>query len=188
MRKIVLPEFVSLDGVMEDPGGAERFEHGGWTRPYWGDDIGQFKYEELFAADALLLGRVTYQGFAKAWPSMKDPQGFADRMNNMSKLVVSSTLQTLEWNNSRLLVGDLVDAVTQVKRQAGQNILIAGSASVAQALMRADLIDEYRFLVYPIVLGSGKRLLTGVHRSSLRLRESKTFRSGVVALVYERQG
>ncbi len=103
MRKIVVSMYVSLDGVMEDPGGAEKFEHGGWTAPYWNDEIGKFKFDELFASDALLLGRVTYQGFARAWPSMKDEAGFADRMNSLSKYVVSTTLDKAEWNNSRKL-------------------------------------------------------------------------------------
>jgi len=159
MRRIVVSEFVSLDGVMEDPGGAEKFEFGGWTMPYWNDDLARFKAEELFASDALLLGRVTYQAFAAAWPAMTDEMGFADRMNSNRKYVVSSTLNTTdEWKNSSLIKGDLVDAVTKLKQEPGQDILVGGSATLVQALMRHELVDELRLAVYPLVLGTGKRL------------------------------
>jgi dihydrofolate reductase len=182
---VVVAEFVSLDGVMEDPGGAEAFEHGGWTRPYWSDEIGKAKYEELFASDALLLGRVTYEGFAKAWPSMKDDQGFADRMNGLPKYVVSKTLEELTWNNSRLLTGNLADGVGALKQQPGKDILIAGSGQVVRALAGHDLIDEYRLLVYPVVLGSGKRLFGDGVMSKLRLLEARPVGAGVVLMRYE---
>ena len=182
MGKLVVTEFISLDGVMEDPGGAEQFAHGGWTRPYWTDDIGKFKFDELFAIDALLLGRVTYQGFAAAWPSMKDEAGFADRMNSLPKYVVSKTLDEIGWNNSRLIKGDIVEEVSSLKRQPGQDILIGGSGMLVRTLMRHGLIDEYRLLVYPVVLGSGKRLFAdGVEPTRLTLVESK--QSGAVAIL-----
>src|SRR5215475_10352186 len=119
MRKVVVAEFLSLDGVMEDPGGAEKFEHGGWSRNYWDDEIGKFKLNELFASDADLLGRVTYEGFAAAWPSQKDEAGFADRMNNLPKYVISTTLQKADWNNSHIIKGNVAEEVTMLKEQPG---------------------------------------------------------------------
>ncbi len=131
---------------MEDPGGAEKFEHGGWTMPYWNEEIAKYKFDELFASDSLLLGRVTYQGFAAAWPSMTDKEGFANRMNSLSKFVVSTTLKEVEWNNSRLIKGNVAKEVTELKQQPGQDILIAGSGDLVHTLMQHDLIDEYRLL------------------------------------------
>ena len=184
MRKIVVSEFVSLDGVMEDPGGSEKSKHGAWTMQYWNDEIGKFKLEELFASDALLLGRVTYQGFAAAWPSRTDEQGFAQWMNSIPKYVVSTTLRQLDWNNSRLIKGNLPDEISKLKQQLGKNILVNGSATLVQTLMQHDLVDEYRLLVYPVVLGDGKRLFKDGKNTKLRLAETKTFPSGVVFLQY----
>jgi dihydrofolate reductase len=185
MRKLVVSEFVSLDGIMEDPGGAEKYEHGGWARPYWSDGIGKIKYEELFAADTMLLGRITYQGFAAAWPTVKDDAGFADRMNGLPKYVVTMTLDKLEWNNSRVLKGDLAEEITKLKQQSGQDILVAGSATLIGTLLQHNLIDEYRLLVYPVVLGSGKRLFKDPNQTAkLKLLESEAFPSGVVYLHY----
>ncbi len=185
MRKVIVSEFVSLDGVMEDPGGAEKFNHGGWTMPYGNQEIGKFKFDELFASGALLLGRVTYQGFAAAWPSMKDEAGFADRMNSLPKYVVSTTLKKVEWNNSWLIKENVAEKVSKLKQQPGQDILIAGSGELVHTLMQHDLIDEYRLLVYPVVLGSGKRLFKDGSNATLKLVETKTFSSGVVALSYQ---
>jgi dihydrofolate reductase len=186
MRKVVVTEFLSLDGVMEDPGGAEKFEHGGWTRSYWSDEIGQFKFEELMASDALLLGRVTYQGFAAAWPSQKDEGGFADKMNNMNKYVVSTTLDKAEWNNSHLIKSNVAEEISKLKQQPGENILVNGSARLIQTLIQHKLVDEYRLLVYPVVLGSGKRLFQGGTKTDLKLVESKPFVSaGVVSFIYQ---
>ncbi len=185
MRNLVVSEFVSLDGVMEDPGGAEKFEHGGWTMPYWNEEIGKFKRDELFASDALLLGRVTYQGFAAAWPSRTDPQGFAERMNNLPKYVVSTKLKKVEWNNSRLIKGNVVKEVSKLKQSPGKNILVAGSAQLVHTLMEHGLIDEYRLLVYPVILGSGKRLFRDGRNATLKLVETKAFGSGVVGLFYQ---
>jgi len=185
MRKVIVSEFVTLDGVMEDPGGAEKFVHGGWTMPYWSEEIGKVKFDELFVSDALLLGRVTYQGFAAAWPSGTDEAGFADRMNNLPKYVVSTTLEEVAWNNSKLIKGNVAEEVSRLKQQPGQDILIAGSGALVQALMQQDLIDDYRLLVYPVVLGSGKRLFQDGSKTNLRLVEARAFGSGVVLLHYQ---
>lgn len=176
MRKVIVTMFVSLDGVMENPA---------WTAPYWNDEIAKFKLDELLATDAHLLGRVTYQGFAAAWPSRTDEQGFADRMNSLPKYVVSMTLEKAEWNNSTIIKENIIEEVSKLKQQPGQDILVAGSGTLVQTLMQHDLIDEYRLLVYPVVLGSGKRLFQDGSTATLKLVEAKTFRSGVVALVYE---
>src|SRR5256712_2063533 len=127
MRKIVVSEFVSLDGVVEDPGGAEKFKHGGWSFKFRDDQVPKYKMDELKASDSLLLGRVTYEEFAKAWPSRKDDVGFADKINNMSKYVVSTTLKELDWNNSRLIKGNIAEAVKKLNQQPGRAILVSGS-------------------------------------------------------------
>ena len=184
MRKIIVSEFISLDGVIEDPGGAEGFEHGGWTFPYWSDEIGKFKREELFAGDTLLLGRVTYEGFAAAWPSRTDEQGFAERMNSLPKFVVSNTLAEADWQNSTVVNGDVAAEIAKLKDQPGGDILVAGSAQLVRTLAQHDLVDEYRLLVYPVVLGSGKRLFGDGKRADLELREVRSFDSGVVLASY----
>jgi dihydrofolate reductase len=175
MRKLVVTEFLSLDGVMESPA---------WSYPYWNDEIGKYKYKELCACDALLLGRVTYEGFAALWPLQTDDEGFADRMNGIAKYVVSRTLQKAEWNNSRLIKRNIVKEVSKLKRQAGQDILIAGSCELIQTLMQYDLVDQYNLLVYPVVLGVGKRLFQDESDTRLKLVESNPFSSGVLGLVY----
>ena len=186
MRKVVVSEYVSLDGVMEDPGGAEGFKHGGWSFQYFNQEVAQFKFDELFASDALLLGRVTYQGFAKAWPTVKDEQGFSDRMNNIPKYVASTTLETLDWNNSHLLKGNVAEEVSKLKQQEGQNILVAGSRNLVQTLIQHNLVDEYTLIVHPIVLGSGKRLFgDSPDKLPLKLINSKAYDSGVVILTYQ---
>ena len=158
MGKLVVTEFISLDGVMEDPGGAESYEHGGWTFTFEsGEAGGQFKFEELLASDAQLLGRVTYEGFAKAWPTMEGTGEFGEKMNAMPKFVVSKTLTSADWENSTILSGDLAEEVTALKERF-DNILVAGSAQLAQGLLAAGLVDELRLMVFPVVLGSGKRL------------------------------
>ncbi len=175
MRKVIVSEYVTLDGVMEEPS---------WTAPYWSEEIAAFKFDELFASDALLLGRVTYQGFAAAWPSMTDEQGFADRMNRLPKFVASATLKEMEWNAS-LIEGDVAQNVSALKQQPGQDLLVYGSATLVNTLLVHDLVDEYRLLVYPVVLGNGKRLFNDGSKTTLRLAETKAFRSGVVALIYQ---
>ena len=158
MGKLVVTEFISLDGVMEDPGGAEGYEHGGWTFTFdSGEEGGAFKNDELMAADAQLLGRVTYEGFAKAWPTMEGTGAFGEKMNSMPKFVVSRTLTSADWENSTILSGDLAEEVEGLKERY-DNVLVAGSARLAQGLLAADLVDELRLMVFPIVLGSGKKL------------------------------
>jgi dihydrofolate reductase len=157
MGRIVVTEFVSLDGVMEDPGGAEDYKHGGWTFEIdRGTDGEGFKLDEALRSEALLLGRVTYEGFAAAWPSREGE--FADKFNSMPKYVVSSTLEEAKWNNSTVLKGDLVEEVSKLREGAEGDIVVHGSAQLVQALLEHDLVDEVRLMVFPVVLGTGKRL------------------------------
>jgi dihydrofolate reductase len=174
MRKLVVTEFISLDGVMEEPM---------WTFKYWNDEIAKFKGEESSASDALLLGRVTYQGFAAAWPESKD-EG-ADYFNSVRKYVVSTTMDTVEWNNSTLIKDNIVEEIISLKQQDGKDIAVHGSATLVQTLMQHELVDRYRLLVYPVVLGKGKRLFEEGATATLKLLESRSFSSGVAALVYE---
>lgn len=174
MRKLVVTEFVSLDGVVENPG---------WTFPYWNDEIAKFKGDETSASDALLLGRVTYEGFAAAWPESKD-EG-AEYFNNVRKYVVTTTLDKAEWNNSRLIKGDVVEEIKKLKQQEGKDITVHGSIKLVQTLMAHDLVDSYRLLLYPVVLGSGQRLFHEGTTAKLNLVNAQTFRSGVVGLIYE---
>ncbi len=177
MRKVIASEFVSLDGVMEDPS---------WTFQFSSEEQQRFKLDELSASDALLLGRVTYEGFAAAWPSVTDDVGFADRMNGYPKYVVSTTLkEPLDWNNSTLIKGNNAEEVSRLKQQPGQDILVYGSGDLVNTLMEHDLIDEYRLMVYPIVLGKGKRLFgDGADRTTLELVGTNIFNTGVVVLSY----
>ena len=182
--RIVVTEFVSLDGVMEDPGGSENFAQGGWSfKISRGDEGDKFKLDEAFASEALLLGRVTYEGFAEAWPS-RDGE-FADKFNNMPKYVVSSTLDEPEWNNSTVLKGDVVEEVRKLKEEQDGDIVVHGSARLVQTLIEHDLVDELRLMVYPVVLGSGKRLFGDTSDGKpLRLVESKVVGDGVSILIY----
>lgn len=189
MGKLVVTEFITLDGVIEDPGGAEDFEHGGWSFKFdRGPEGDKFKLDELMASDAQLLGRVTYQGFAKAWPSMGD-NPFGGRMNDMPKYVVSTTLgdEDAGWQNSTVIRGDLASEVSEVKQGVAGDVLVAGSAQLARGLAEQDLVDEYRLMVFPLVLGSGKRLFTdGFPRRVLRLTDSTPVGpDGVLVLTYE---
>ena len=185
MRRIVASEYVSLDGVMQDPGGVGEFEHGGWTTAYWSDELQSYKHAELFASDGLLLGRVTYEGFAAAWPSMTEEGDYAERMNTFPKYVVSRTLTDLSWDNSRLLRGDLEKEVRALKAQPGRDILIFGSGALVRSLAHMDLIDEFRLQVYPVVIGSGTRLFGPVDKPTpLTLVDAKPLGSGVVILTY----
>jgi dihydrofolate reductase len=176
MRKIVVTEFLSLDGVMENPS---------WTFPYWNDETARFKGEETTADDILLLGRVTYQGFAAAWPERTDVESGGVYFNGVRKYVVSNTLKSLEWNNSHLISGDVVEEIRKLKQQGGETLVVHGSATLAQTLMQHDLVDRYRLLVYPVVLGTGKRLFNEGATATLKLVESRTFSTGVTALIYE---
>lgn len=185
-RKIVVTEYVTLDGVMEDPGGGDKTGHGGWSFQFWSDEAAKYKYDELFSSDALLLGRVTYEGFAKAWPTMTGTGDFGERMNGIPKYVVSTTLKDLSWNNSRLIKGNVAEEIAKLKQQPGQAILIAGSAALVNSLIPYHLIDEYRLMVHPVVVGGGKRLFKdGSAIQSLKLIETRTFASGIVVLHYQ---
>jgi dihydrofolate reductase len=185
MRKIVVTEFVSLDGVIEDPGGSEDTDFGGWTFKF-NDPAGmKYKLDEVLEHEALLLGRITYEGFADAWPGRTDEIGFADKMNSMPKYVVSRTLERADWNNSTILSGDVVTEVQALKQQGGGDILVAGSASLVRELTSHGLVDEFRLMVFPIVLGQGKRLFADVGGTPvLKLTDSTVLDSGTVILTY----
>jgi dihydrofolate reductase len=186
--RIVVTEFVSLDGVMEAPGGGENYKHAGWTFEIdRGEEGDKFKFDELMEADAQLLGRVTYDGFAAAWPTFTDEVGFADRMNAMPKYVVSSTLQSADWNNSTIVSGNVVEEIKKLKDDVDGVILVAGSAQLVQTLVEHDLVDELRLMVFPVVLGSGKRLFgETTDKKSLELADSKIVGDGIAILTYRR--
>lgn len=178
MRKLFATAFVTLDGVMESPNE--------WNPPFWSDEAEEYKREELFGTDALLLGRKTYEGFAAAWPTMTDEDGFADRMNNLPKYVVSSTSEDLEWNNAKLLKKDLKKEVQSLKREPGQDIAIHGSGQLVNSLMQHGLIDELRMMIFPIVLGQSERFFENHGNSTvLKLIETKSLPNGVIVLHYE---
>jgi dihydrofolate reductase len=182
--RIVVTEFVSLDGVMEAPGGGEEYRHGGWTFEIErGEEGNQFKLDETLASDALLLGRRTYEGFAAAWPS-RDGE-FADKFNGMPKYVVSSTLENPDWNNSTVLRGEPAEAVAKLRDEFDGDLVVHGSAQLVQMLVEHDLVDELRLMVFPVVLGSGKRLFGETSdKKRLELADSKTVGDGVAILVY----
>jgi dihydrofolate reductase len=189
VRKVVVSEFVSLDGVMEDPS---------WTFQFGSEDQEKFKFDELAAADALLLGRTTYEGFAAAWPNMMEHYGgprraelreYADMMNGYPKYVVSTTLEEAGWNNSTIIKGNIAEEVFRLKQQPGKDVLIFGSGDLVNTLMQHGLIDAYRIMVFPVIVGSGKRLFEdGSETTALRLVDTKTFGSGVVVLTYQPAG
>jgi dihydrofolate reductase len=185
MRRIVAAEYLSLDGVTQDPGPAGEYEHRGWTVPYWNDEIAKWQTDQLFASDALMLGRVTYEEFVASWP-LRSGDPFTDRMNSLPKFVASTTLQEpLAWNGT-LLKDDIVEAATNLKQQTGEDILIYGSGSLVNALLPHKLIDEYRFMVYPLVLGTGKRFFDeGNDKTTLQLKRAGTSSTGVTMLVCE---
>jgi dihydrofolate reductase len=187
MGKIVVTEFVSLDGVFEDPGGSENYEHGGWSFQFnRGDDGDKFKLDEAMGSDALFLGRVTYQGFADAWPSRTGE--FADKFNSMPKFVVSTTLGEPEWTNSTVVKGDIAKQVAELKKRFAGDVVVHGSGQLVNTLKEQDLVDEYRLMVFPVVLGKGKRLFAdGGDLTALTLAESKQVGpDGVIVLRYER--
>lgn len=185
MRKIIVAEFVSLDGIIEDPGGGEKYEYGGWTNPYFNDEIEKVISEDFSRSDAFLLGRLTYQGFAAVWPSRTGE--LADEMNGRPKYVVSEKLKKAEWNNSTLIKGNIVEEIAKLKQQLGRDILIVGSGALISTLSQSGLIGEYSLLVYPLVLGRGKHLFRDrTDRIFLKLIEAKPLHSGVVHLLYQR--
>jgi dihydrofolate reductase len=187
MGKLVVTEFVSVDGVFEDPGGAEGYEHGGWTFEYnRGDDGDKFKLDELMEAEVQLLGRITYEGFAAAWPSREG--AFADKLNSDPKYVVSTTLKDPEWQNTTVISGNVTDEVSKLKQRTDGAILVAGSGTLVGTLLGADLVDELRLMLFPTVLGRGKRLFPeGIDRLKLTLAETKTVGpDGVQVQIYRR--
>jgi len=175
--RLVATEYLSLDGVFEEPGQ--------WSGPFFNDEAGQFKWKELQASDALLMGRNTYEGFAAAWPTMPGTGEFGEKMNSMPKYVVSSTLGKVGWAGSKLITGKLFDKVRELKKQPGQDLLLSGSGQLFNALAQENLIDLYRLMLHPIILGKGKRLFAdGVDRRVLTLTETKAFKGGIVILEY----
>jgi len=191
MRKLIVSEFVSLDGVMQAPGGADEdtdsgFRHGGWTIPYWHDDIGASFLEAMSQTDAFLLGRKTWQEHGQAFEPMPDSDPFGAVMNGMRKYVVSTTLKSVDaWRNSTLISGDVVAAVRKLKAEAGKDIYVDGSSVLVHTLVQHDLVDEYSLLVYPLVLGRGKRVFPDDLLVKLKLVETKAFPSGVVLMRYQ---
>ena len=191
MRKLVVAEFVSLDGVMQAPGGAEEdmeggFTHGGWTMPYWHDDMGTTLFEEINKADTFLLGRKTWQGHAEAFEPAPADDPFAGLLNGLKKYVVSTTLKSADaWRNSTIISDNVVDEVRKLKEQPGKAIYVDGSSVLVHTLAQADLVDEYSLLVFPIVLGKGKRVFPQDFHAGLRLIETKSFPSGVVLMRYQ---
>lgn len=178
MGKLVATEYVSLDGVMDEPG------H--WSFDFWSDEAARFKLDELGAAEAQLLGRKTYEGFAAAWPAMQDEAGFADKMNAMPKYVVSATLQTADWTNSHIIRDNVIEEINKLRQRPGGDLLLAGSGALFDTLMQADLIDEYRLMLYPVILGTGLRLFKeGIAKKPLRLTSTRPLSKGVTVLTYE---
>ncbi len=184
--RIVVSQYVSVDGVIEDPVGMEGSGLGDWTSPYdRGPEGSRFKHEELLASDAVLLGRLTYDGFAAVWPTVNDPEGFAARMNSLPKFVVSTTLKRAEWSNSTIISKGVAGEVAGLKKQPGRDIIVYGSGQLVQTLIQHDLVDEYRLMVYPVALGRGKRLFGDGSGAKLTLTDTRTFGSGIVLLCYQ---
>jgi dihydrofolate reductase len=186
MGRLVVSEFITLDGVIENPGGSEDSEHGGWSFRHPAPEGQQFKSDELAAADIQLLGRVTYEGFAAAWPAMEEATGeFGQKMNAMPKVVVSATLTEAAWNNTTIVSGNLAEEVAKLKRRYPGDVLVAGSAALVRSLAEHNLVDEYRLMVHPVVLGHGKRLFSdGFPMADLELAESRKVGPDVLVLIY----
>jgi dihydrofolate reductase len=188
MGKLVVSQFVSVDGVFQDPGGVGEIDRGGWSfKAEHGDEFNEFKFAELMAADAQLLGRTTYEGFAAAWPSMEEVEGdYAVKMNAMPKYVVSSTIENPEWNNTRVITGDVAEEVARLKDEIDGDILVAGSGQLAQTLLDEGVVDEWRLMIFPIVVGQGKHLFgEQTHMRQLKLTDHKTIGpDGIIVLTY----
>jgi len=190
MGKLIVTEFISLDGIIEDPGGAEGYAHGGWSFRSPAPDSEAFKFEELQAAGVQLMGRVTYDGFAAAWPAMEEATGeFGRKMNNMPKVVVSTTLTNPAWKNTTVISGNVAAEVAKLKEQYTGDVLVPASATLVETLREHDLVDEYRLMVHPVVLGSGKRLFKeGAGGTELELVESRKMGPSVLLLIYRPAG
>jgi dihydrofolate reductase len=186
MGRIIVSEFISLDGVMQDPGGDSKWKHAGWSfKVSRGEEGDKFKFDETKESEAPLLGRVTYEGFAAAWPHV--PGEFGDMFNNMPKYVVSSTLEKADWKNSTVLAGDVVKEVSELKKRLKGNIVVHGSAQLVQTLIEHDLVDEMRLMIYPVILGSGKRLFGDTSdKKALKLTESKAIGDGIAVLIFKK--
>lgn len=176
MRNLIVTEFLSLDGVMENPS---------WTFPYWNDETASFKAEETSAGEHLLLGRVTYEGFAQAWPQRSGAESGADYFNGTRKYVVTNTLDTLAWNNSVPISGDVMDKIAALKQEDGPDLVVHGSGTLARSLIQNGLVDRIRLLVYPVVLGKGMRLFQDGTEATLNLVEARPLSGGVIGLIYE---
>jgi dihydrofolate reductase len=177
MRRVVWAQYVSVDGVVENPS---------WTTPFWNDEIARSQRDQLFRSDALLLGRITYQLFADSWPGRTDPEGFADRMNRLPKYVASRTLKQATWNGTVVIQGEVSDAVARLKQEAGGDVLVYGSGTLVRTLFEHDLIDEYRLMVHPLIVGHGNRLFPdGVPTKTLRLTDVQRTSSGIATMLYE---
>jgi dihydrofolate reductase len=190
MRNVVAAEYITIDGVMQDPGGVGEIEHGGWSSEYFSDEVARYQSDQLLASDALLLGRVTFEGFAAAWPSMEEVEGeFAVRMNALPKFVASRTLnEPLAWNGT-LLKGDLPEEIAKLKEKPGEDLLIYGSGELVNELHPHGLIDEYKLMVFPVTLGGGKRLFReGTDMTALTLTDAQKTSSGVALLTYRQAG
>lgn len=184
MGRIVVSEYITLDGVVEDPAGAEQFDRGGWSFQSFNDEYFSYKHAELFACGCLLLGRVTYQALQATWPERSDTTGLTGRINAMPKFVVTNTVSHLTWNNSQIINLPVAERIADLKRTQPKDILVLGSRTLVQFLMSHDLIDEYRLLLHPIVLGSGRKLFTDTQVRNLKLTGSRPFSTGVVVLTY----
>jgi len=187
MGRLVVSEFITLDGVFEDPGGAEGKPYGGWQTPLMGEDESAFKLSELKQADALLLGRVTYEGFAAAWPTMQDTGEFGELMNNLPKYVATLTAADFTWQNSQALAPNTHAAVTQLKQQYAGDILVMGSGQLVSSLLENDLVDELRLMIYPILLGQGRHLFDSMPRKKLRYVSTQAFAGGAILVSYSQQ-
>ncbi|HSX45980.1 MAG TPA: dihydrofolate reductase family protein [Candidatus Saccharimonadia bacterium] len=185
MGKIIVSEFVTLDMVFEDPGGAEGTKYGGWSLEFNSAEYGKFKFEELMSVGSLLLGRATYEEFASAWPKMKDHAGeFGDKMNSMPKYVITSKLDKLEWNNSHILQGEPAEAIAKLKQESQEDILVNGSSELLKLLLAVELVDELRLMVHPVVLGQGKRLFDDVDKTIFKLSDTRKIGEDTVVLFY----
>jgi dihydrofolate reductase len=189
LRKIVVSSFVTLDGVMQAPGEPDEIKHGAWFLPYINGELMQHLLAEYLAADALLLGRKTYHMFAASWPTMTDEgliEGISARVNGIRKYVMSRTLTETTWSNSRLLEGDLAEAIARLKQEGDRDIIVVGSCDLVHSLLQRDLVDEYQFIVAPVVVGNGKRVFPdGTEMKSLKLTGTKTFSNGLMVLTYQ---
>jgi len=191
MGKVVVTEYISIDGVIQDPGGTQEYDRGGWSFDYErGEEGDKFKFDELMAADAQLLGRISYDGFAAAWPTMTDDVGYADRMNSMPKYVVSTTLEDPDWENTTVISGNVPDEVAKLKDRYDGDILIYGSGALVRTLVESDLVDEWRLMIFPTIIGDGKQLFDCVvPRRNLKLTGDRPLGpDGIRLLTYERAG